>query len=85
MERCPSIDNLQNHSAEVVNELKDLLLTGAPVFPDARRPNFYDLHGPKRTFFIHISPTRGRVILLTMWERLTEPAFRCLEPVIDNV
>jgi hypothetical protein len=84
MEQCPSIDNLQDYPAEVVDELKSLLVTGAPALPDARRTNFYDLQGPNRTFFIHVSPRRRRVILLTMWERLIEPGFTCLEAGTEN-
>jgi len=70
MEQQPSIDNPRNYPAEVVDQLGKLLVEGASARQDPRRKNFYDVEHADRTFFIHVSPSSGRVMLLAKWERL---------------
>ena len=70
MEQQPSIDNPRNYPAEVVDQLGKLLVEGASAREDPRRENFYDVEHADRTFFIHVSPSSGRVMLLAKWERL---------------
>jgi hypothetical protein len=67
MEHLPGVDNLRNYPVEMIEELKGLLLSGAPALPDAKREGFYDLEGRGRKFFIHISPATSRVALLATW------------------
>jgi hypothetical protein len=69
MNRIPGVDNLRNYPAEIIKELEELLLAGGPALPDPKRKGFYDLEGRKRTFFIQISSTTGRVVLFATWLR----------------
>jgi hypothetical protein len=59
MDRLAEVDNLQNYSEEIVDELKQLLLLGGLALPDPERKGFYDLETFARTFFIHISSITG--------------------------
>jgi hypothetical protein len=70
MEGQPTIDNLQNYPVEIVDQLRKLLVDGVSARQDPRRNNFYDVEHAVRTFFVHVSPSSGRVILLAQWERL---------------
>lgn len=70
----PSIDNLRNYPAEVVNRLRELLASGAPARPDPRRADFFELDNDDQVFYIHISPVTGKVMLLATWLRQPEPA-----------
>jgi hypothetical protein len=74
MDRQPTIDNLQNYPAEVVDQLGVLLVEGVLARQDPHRSNFYDLEHADRAFFIHLSPETGKVILLAAW-RLLESDF----------
>jgi hypothetical protein len=67
IEQDPKIDNLQNYSAEIVDQLRKLLVEGVSARQDSRRRNFYDVEHADRAFFIHLSPLTGKVILLAMW------------------
>ena len=69
MKQLPGVDNLRNYPQENVRELEELLLSGVPAFPDAKRKGFYDLQSHERTFFIQISSITGRVVLLATWLR----------------
>jgi hypothetical protein len=73
MEQQPSIDNLQNYPAEVVDQLGKLLVEGVSARQDPRRKNFYDVEDADRAFFIHLSPLTGKVILLAAWRLLGSP------------
>ena len=69
MEQLPGIDNLRNYPAENIKELEELLLSGVSALPDPKRKHFYDVESRERTFFIQISSTTGRVVLLATWLR----------------
>jgi hypothetical protein len=86
MDPLSGIDNVRNYPVEIIEELEQLLLAGGSALPDPRRKNFYDLGNHERTFFIHISPVTGRVVLLATWLRAAsavdrtdrdEPSLRC--------
>jgi hypothetical protein len=79
MEQQTSILNLRNYPAEVVDQLGKLLVEGASAREDPRRKNFYDVEHADRTFFIHVSPSSGRVMLLATWERLLRAGFASFE------
>ena len=68
------IEDLRNHSSETVEKLRQLLAAGAEAQPDPRRPQFYDVRNCTRTYFIHISPVSGKVMLLATWADDAEPA-----------
>jgi len=71
------IEDLRNHSAEVIEKLRGLLAGGAMAYPDPHRKNFYDVENGSRWFFIHMAPT-GSVWLLASWlkeqKEMTAPA-----------
>ena len=82
MEQKPTIDNLQNYPASVVDQLGRLLMEGVPARQDPRRKNFYDVAHADQAFFIHLSPLTGKVMLLAMW-RLLGPVFVGFEEVAE--
>ena len=67
--RAPIVQDLRNHSAEQIGELRALLEQGAPVKPDPRRPGFFELQGLRDVFYIFKYPTGEKVMLLGVWER----------------
>ena len=69
MEHLPGVDNVRNYPPEIIKELEQLLLAGVSASPDPKRNHFFDLANHERTFFIHISPITGRVVLLAAWLR----------------
>ena len=68
LEREPIIDNVRNHPAEMVEKLRDLLLAGAPAYPDPQRRNFYELENCANVYYIHLSPVNGKVMFLAVWD-----------------
>jgi len=69
MEKEPIIENLRNHSAETVGKLRDLLIAGAPARLDPHRKNFYELENCSKVYYIHLSPTNGKVMFLAVWDK----------------
>jgi hypothetical protein len=69
------IEDPRNYGDEVVTELHNLLTAGGPAQADPRRENFYDLEGDDHTFYIHVSPINGDVVLLAKW--LSTPKEAC--------
>ncbi len=73
LNQMPTIEDLRKHPAEMLEELRRLLSSGAPARPDPRRKNFYELESGSRVFYIHISPVNGKVLLLGIWQKQQEP------------
>lgn len=69
LEKEPIIDNVRNHSAEMVEKLHDLLLAGAPAYPDPHRKDFYELENCSKVYYIHLSPVNGKVMFLAAWDK----------------
>lgn len=69
LEKEPIIDNVRNHPAEMVEELHNLLLAGAPAHPDPHRKNFYELENCSKVYYIHLSPVNGKVMFLAAWDK----------------
>src|SRR5579862_334244 len=67
MNQLPGVDNPRNYPEAIVKELEELLLSGVAASPDPKRKGFYDLENERRTFFVQISPTTGRAVLLATW------------------
>ena len=65
----PLIEDLRNHSAEQLAELRLLLEVGAPSRPDPRRPGFYEVEGLSHIYYIFRYPTGTKVLLLGIWEK----------------
>ena len=62
-----TIENLKRYPEDIVEKLRNLLVTGTEALPDPRRRGFYDVLNGNRVFFIHISPVSGNVMLLASW------------------
>jgi hypothetical protein len=69
------IEDPRNYGPEVVNELRNLLIVGGSAQRDPRRENFYVLENGENSFYIHISPVSGDVMLLARW--LSSPKEAC--------
>lgn len=61
------IEDLRNHSRELIAQLRDVLTAGVNVAPDPKRPNFYEVKHPGQLYYIYISPTTGKVLLIATW------------------
>ncbi len=67
MEQAKIVD-LGNHSQESIDRLRELLAGDGEVRPDARRPGFFDVESGCDTYFIHVSPVTGNILLLAAWK-----------------
>jgi hypothetical protein len=70
------IEDLRNHSSDVVDSLKEILADGAYMTPDAKRHGFYEIESETHVYYVHIQETTGKVMLLATW-----PSTRVLEEV----
>ena len=61
------IEDPRHHSAETVLALRDILCGGATVIPDPKRRGFYEVQSVTLTYYVHISPVSGNVLLLATW------------------
>ena len=66
------IEDPRGHSPETVRRLREALASGVPAEPDARRPNFFEIHAGDQVFYIHLSPLTQRVTLLATWPHQPE-------------
>lgn len=66
------IENPREYEPGTVEHLRDLLAAGSPAQPDPRRQNFYEIEGKSETYYIHISPISGNVVLLAKWLRQSQ-------------
>jgi hypothetical protein len=64
-----TIENPRKYETSVVEQLRHLLQIGSSAQDDPRRPNFYEIDADEETFYIHISPVTGNVVLLAKWTR----------------
>jgi hypothetical protein len=67
----PIVEDLHNHAAAQVTELRALLNANAPSRPDPRRPGFFEVDGRDSVFYIFRYPSGCKVLLLGVWERDT--------------
>ncbi len=74
-----NIEDLRNHPAEALEQLRMLLAEGAQARVDPRRRHFYEVEDSSRVFYIHICPN-GKVLLLAIWGKVS-PAAACPENV----
>jgi hypothetical protein len=72
------IEDPRNYGPAVVNALRVLLAAGVSAQHDPRREHFYELEDGENTFYIHISPVNGDVVLLARW--LSSPKDVCIPP-----
>jgi hypothetical protein len=66
------IENPREYETSAVERLRGLLAAGSPVQRDPRRENFYEIEGKGETYYIHISPVSGNVVLLAKWPRQSQ-------------
>jgi len=70
------IENPRKYEPGVVEHLRHLLEVGIPAQRDPDRENFYEIEGHSETYYIHVSPISGNVVLLAKW--LRQPQDCCL-------
>jgi len=61
------IENPRHHPPETVLALRDVLSGGATVVPDPKRRGFYEVQSDTLTYYVHISPVSGNILLLATW------------------
>jgi hypothetical protein len=61
------IEDLRNHPAELITSLRNLLAGDAKILPDQKRDGFYEVEDRARTYYIHVSPVTGKILLLAAW------------------
>jgi hypothetical protein len=68
------IEDPRRYGSAVVNDLRTLLTAGGCAQLDPHRENFYEIENDGHTFYIHISPINGEVVLLAKWLRSPKEA-----------
>jgi len=66
------IENPREYEPGAVEHLRRLLVAGSPAQRDPQRENFYEIEGKSETYYIHISPISGKVVLLAKWLRQSQ-------------
>jgi hypothetical protein len=61
------IEDPRGHSADTIRRLREALASGAPAAADARRRGFFEIQAEGQVFYVHISPTTHKIILLATW------------------
>jgi hypothetical protein len=61
------IEDLRNHSQEMIARLRDVLASGAAVTPDPKRIGFYEVKLREQTYYIYVSRNTGKVLLIAAW------------------
>ena len=69
------IENPREYAAYAVEDLRHLLSAGGQAERDPHREHFYHLEGGKNTYYIHISPITGNVVLLAKWSHLSQNCY----------
>jgi hypothetical protein len=76
IEKGARIENPREYERGAVEGLRVLLEVGVLARRDPRRQNFYEIEGNCETYYIHLSPVSGNVVLLAKW--LRQPHDCCL-------
>lgn len=61
------IENPRHYERDAIETLQRLLRAGVAVERDPRRQNFYEIDVDAETYYVHISPVSGNVVLLARW------------------
>jgi hypothetical protein len=65
------IENPRKYDSGAIENLRRLLQSGTAAERDPRRENFYEVDGNEESYYIHVSPISGNVVLLARWN--TQP------------
>ena len=76
MKKGARIENPREYDPGAVEGLRTLMEVGIPVRHDPHREHFYEMEGASETYYIHVSPVSGNVVLLARW--LRQPQECCL-------
>jgi hypothetical protein len=79
MTKVAHIENPREYTAQEVEDLRHLLMAGGQAERDPRREHFYNFEGDRGTYYIHISPVTGNVILLAKWSRQHSDCYNVAE------
>jgi hypothetical protein len=63
------IENPRNYEPCTIESLRSVLAAGNEAQRDPQRANFYEVDGDGETYYVHISPVSGNVVLLARWLR----------------
>lgn len=67
------LENPREYDARAIEHLRHLLKARIPAQQDPQRENFYEIKSHGETYYIHVSPVSGNVVLLAKWlHRLQE-------------
>jgi hypothetical protein len=66
------IENPREYEASAVEHLQQLLEADSPAQIDPSRENFYEIEGVNETYYIHLSPITGNVVLMAKWLRQSQ-------------
>jgi hypothetical protein len=61
------IENPREYESGAVEHLRHLLKDGIAAKRDPQRENFYEIDNNGESYYIHISPVTGNVMLLAKW------------------
>ena len=67
LERGLEIEDLRNHSQEMIMQLRYALAGGSMGTPDPKWTGFYEEKRREQLFYIYISPDTGKVLLIAAW------------------
>lgn len=70
----PKMEALHSYPAGTLERLAQLLAMGAPARPDPRRESFFEVESDSQVFYLHVSPTSGRVLLIGTWSKMAMPS-----------
>jgi 5,10-methenyltetrahydromethanopterin hydrogenase len=61
------IEDLLGHPEDVMEELRSGLSDGTRMVPDPKRTGFYEVQCEQLTYYVHVMPGSGKVLLLAAW------------------
>lgn len=61
------IEDVLGHPPEMAEELRAGLSGGARMIPDPKRTGFYEVQCPQLTYYVHVIPGSGKILLLAVW------------------
>ena len=67
-----TVEDVRNHPAEAVENLRALLAAGAVAQPDPHRKDFFEVQNGTKVYYVHVAPTTGKVLLLGIWSKRGE-------------